>query len=213
MRVSVAAGAAACCGGRGVGAGGDQVQWDPATVAGHGAFGALFARSTGLRPDTSPPQGDFVIDPSTARSERSSPIIRSYASSPMRSNSWPMPAWAHSVRRRRMVRSEQPGLARRSCAAVHQRGDHMVEHDPVWHPRRWQPQGWVEENSGRSADPISAANSTHDGSVRDAGSRGTDSPGDHQDFSNPVITCRRASTCNDAQPSQLPVALKRMATG
>jgi hypothetical protein len=33
-----------------------------------------------------------------------------------------------------MVWSEQPGLARRSCAAVHQRGDHMVEHDPVWHP-------------------------------------------------------------------------------
>jgi hypothetical protein len=26
-----------------VGAGRDQVQWDPVTVAGHGAFGALFA--------------------------------------------------------------------------------------------------------------------------------------------------------------------------
>ena len=32
--------------------------------------------------------------------------------------------------------------------------------------------------------------STHRGSVRDAGSRGTDSPGDHQDYSNPMITCR-----------------------
>lgn len=43
---------------------------------------------------------------------------------------------------------------------------------------------------GRWADPISAANSTHNGSIRDAGGRGTDSSGDHQDFSNPMITCR-----------------------
>jgi hypothetical protein len=46
-----------------------------------------------------------------------------------------MPAWAHSLRRRRMVGSEQPGLARAFVtAAVHQRGDHMVEHDPVRDP-------------------------------------------------------------------------------
>jgi hypothetical protein len=34
-----------------------------------------------------------------------------------------------------MVGSEQPGLARAFVtAAVHQRGDHMVEHDPVRDP-------------------------------------------------------------------------------
>ena len=36
------------------------------------------------------------------------------------------------------------------AAAVHQRGDHVVEHDPVPPRRRWQPQRWVAENSGRS---------------------------------------------------------------
>jgi hypothetical protein len=51
--------------------------------------------------------------------------------------------------------------------------------------RRWQPQGGVGESSGRSADPIRAANSTHSGSMTDAANRGTDSPGDHQDFSIP----------------------------
>ncbi len=63
-----------------VGAGGDQVQRDTVTITGHGPFRAL-------RPDTSPPHGDFVMAPSTAMSSRFSPIIWSNAASVLRSNS------------------------------------------------------------------------------------------------------------------------------
>lgn len=111
----------------------------------------------------------------------------------MRSSSWPTPASSHSARRRRMVRSEQPGWRDVVATAVHQRGDHMVEHDPVRDPATvtvtvTTPRVGRRE-FGRSADPIRAANSTHNGSTRDAVSRGMDSPDDHQDFSNPMITC------------------------
>ena len=76
------------------------------------------------------------------------------------------------------------------AAAVHQRGDHVVEHDPVGDPAAVTAPRVGRVELGASSDPIRAANSTHSGSIRDAGSRGTDSPGDHQDFSNPMITCR-----------------------
>ena len=86
-----------------------------------------------------------------------------------------------------MVRSEHPGWRCVLAAAVYQRGDHVLEHDPVRHPGRWQPHGWSGQNSGRS-DPDQGSELDPRGSVSDAGSRGTDSPGDHQDFSNPMIT-------------------------
>src|SRR3954471_16579186 len=79
--------------------------------------------------------------------------------------------------------------------------------------RRWHPHGWVGSNSGRS-DSIRAANSTHRGSIRDAGSRGTDSPGDHQDFSNPMITCGSVPLpVTTRRVSHVPGALRRLADG
>jgi hypothetical protein len=74
------------------------------------------------------------------------------------------------------------------AAAVHQRGDHMLEHEPIRDPAAVAAPGGSGENLGRSADLVRVANSTHNGSIRDAGSRGTDSPVDHQGFSNPMIT-------------------------
>ena len=45
--------------------------------------------------------------------------------------------------------------------------------------RRWQPQGCVGSNSGWASVPRWAENSTHRGSMRQTGSRGTGTPGDH----------------------------------
>ena len=69
------------------------------------------------------------------------------------------------------------------------RGSHG-RHDPVRHPTAMAAPGMGRRELGTLGHPISAANSTHNRSIREAGSRGTDSPGDHQDFSNPMITCR-----------------------
>ena len=44
--------------------------------------------------------------------------------------------------------------------------------------RRWQPQGCFGSNSGRSSVASWAENSTHRGSMRQTGSRGTGTPGD-----------------------------------
>ena len=55
-----------------------------------------------------------------------------------------------------------------------------VVDDPIRDAAAVAPQGWVGENSGRWSAPIRAANSTHNGSIRDAGSRGTDPPSDHR---------------------------------
>jgi len=53
--------------------------------------------------------------------------------------------------------------------------------------------------------PVGSGSVTH--SCR-SGSRGTDSPGDHQDFSNPMITCRSVPlpATTRSQP-HLPAAL------
>jgi hypothetical protein len=60
-----------------VGADGEQVQWDPVTVAGDGAFGALFAPVAQAASAHLATAGRLVIDPLMARSSRSRPIIRS----------------------------------------------------------------------------------------------------------------------------------------
>jgi hypothetical protein len=100
----------------------------------------------------------------------------------MRSSSWPMPAWPT-----RSGDGGWCGLSSRAgktfvASAVHQRGDHMVEHDPVWDPAAVAAPRVSWGELGALADPISAANSTHSGSIRDAGS---DSSGDHQDSAIP----------------------------
>jgi hypothetical protein len=53
------------------------MQGDPGTVAGHGAFGALFASVNRAATEYLATTGDLVIDPPTARSARSKPINRS----------------------------------------------------------------------------------------------------------------------------------------
>ena len=119
-----------------VGPGGDQVQRDPAARRlATERFMPCLPRSTGLRPATSPPQGALVMHPSTARSSQVQPDHPVVGGQRRRSSAGPCPAWAHSRRRRRMVRSEQPGRGDAFvAAAVHQRGDHVVEHHPVGDP-------------------------------------------------------------------------------
>ena len=92
-------------------------------------------RSTGERPETSPPQGDLVIDPSTDRSSRSSPSIRSYPASALRSSVLGDAALGPVVESApdgpvRAARHRDPLVP----AAVDQGGDHAVEHDPVIDP-------------------------------------------------------------------------------
>jgi hypothetical protein len=60
----------------------------------------------------------------------------------------------------------------------------MVERATVTTPRVGR------REFGLSAEPIRPANLAHNGSTKgDAGSKGTDSLGHHQGFSNPTITC------------------------
>jgi hypothetical protein len=78
-----------------------------------------------------------------------------------------------------MVRSEQP---RRGdplvAAAVHQRRDHVVEHHPGGDAAAVTAPRVVRGELRLLIDPIRAANSTHNGSMMDAGSRGTDPSSD-----------------------------------
>lgn len=58
-----------------VGSGGDQVQRDAPIIAGHRAFGALFAVVDRAAPSDLAPPRDLLIDPSTERSSSSRPMI------------------------------------------------------------------------------------------------------------------------------------------
>jgi hypothetical protein len=91
-----------------VGAGRDQVQWDPVTVAGHGAFGALF---------------DRFVDGTIGELPADNPVL-GVEPDPQQLGAWP--AWP--------TRSGDGGWCGPSsrageafvAAAVHQRGDHIV---------------------------------------------------------------------------------------
>jgi hypothetical protein len=77
-----------------VGPGRGQVQRDPVPVAGDGPLGALFAPVNRATSGYFAAAGDLVIDPSTERSSRFRPIIRSNAASTIRSRAlrgrrWP----------------------------------------------------------------------------------------------------------------------------
>src|SRR4051812_22773340 len=158
-------------------------------------------RSTGERPAASPPPGALVMQPSTARSSRSSPIIRSYAWSARVWTCSLTPAAAHSFSRRRIVASEQSELAIRSypepCTSAASTCSNTTRSGIRG---RWHPSGWVGETTGRSGS--SAENWSHSGSNRQTGRTGTDSSHDGDGLH---LYCRGTRACLLLLLSPLPI--------
>ena len=116
-------------------AGRDQVQWNAVTVAGEGAFGALFAPVHRAAPGhltTAGRLGDRPVDGQVLKVQADHPVV---GAQPEAQQLLPDAGLGP------MGQSSADGAVRAArageafvAAAMDQRGDHMLEHDPVRDP-------------------------------------------------------------------------------